>query len=342
MRLLIVLTIIHGVLSENAPIDPLSDEFIDYINSLNTTWKAGRNFHPKTSFKYLTKLMGVHPDAVLHKLPLKSDNFDAYYDGPIPEQFDSREQWRDCPTISEIRDQGSCGSCWAFGAVESMSDRVCIHSSGKQSVRLSAEDLVFCCDSCGFGCDGGFPGAAWDFWVRHGIVTGGSYGSDQGCQPYEIAPCEHHMNGTRKQCTGHSPTPMPHCKKTCQPSYKRSFKQDLHYGKSAYSVDSDVKSIQKEISSNGPVEGTLTVFEDFLNYKGGVYKHVHGKALGGHAIRMLGWGTENGTPYWLVANSWNTDWGDNGYFKILRGSDECGIEGGVSAGIPRAKTLFFL
>lgn len=44
----------------------------------------------------------------------------------------------------------------------------------------------------------------------------------------------------------------------------------------------------------------------------GVYQHVTGQMLGGHAIKILGWGKENDTPYWLVANSWNTDWGDNG------------------------------
>jgi cathepsin B len=49
----------------------------------------------------------------------------------------------------------------------------------------------------------------------------------------------------------------------------------------------------------------------------------------------LGWGVEDGTPYWLVANSWNTDWGNNGYFKILRGSNECGIEDEIVAGIPQ-------
>ncbi len=86
---------------------------------------------------------------------------------------------------------------------------------------------------------------------------------------------------------------------------------------------------------NGPVEAALTVYEDFLLYKSGVYQHVHGKALGGHAIRMLGWGVEDGTPYWLIANSWNTDWGDNGYFKILRGKDHCGIESQITAGLPK-------
>lgn len=68
--------------------------------------------------------------------------------------------------------------------------------------------------------------------------------------------------------------------------------------------------------------------------RSGVYQHVTGKELGGHAIRILGWGEENGTPYWLIANSWNSDWGDNGYFKILRGSDHCGIESSINAGLP--------
>lgn len=67
----------------------------------------------------------------------------------------------------------------------------------------------------------------------------------------------------------------------------------------------------------------------------GVYQHVTGSALGGHAIRILGWGIEKGTPYWLIANSWNSDWGDNGYVRILQGKDECGIESSISAGLPR-------
>lgn len=65
----------------------------------------------------------------------------------------------------------------------------------------------------------------------------------------------------------------------------------------------------------------------------GVYQHKSGAPLGGHAIKLLGWGTEDGTPYWLVANSWNPDWGDQGFFKILRGRDECGIESNIVAGM---------
>ena len=67
----------------------------------------------------------------------------------------------------------------AFGAVEAMSDRICIHSEGKVNAHLSAENLVSCCYGCGFGCNGGFPGAAWSYWVKKGIVTGGNFNSSQ-------------------------------------------------------------------------------------------------------------------------------------------------------------------
>ena len=89
----------------------------------------------------------------------------------------------------------------------------------------------------------------------------------------------------------------------------------------------------------GPVEGSFTVYADFPTYKSGVYQHVTGDALGGHAIKILGWGTENNTPYWLVANSWNEGWGDHGFFKILRGSDECGIEDGIVAGLFKSSNV---
>ena len=73
---------------------------------------------------------------------------------------------------------------------------------------------------------------------------------------------------------------------------------------------------------------------DFEAYTGGVYQHTSGKYLGGHAVKMIGWGVDadTGTPYWLCVNSWNYGWGEQGLFRILRGSDECGIESSVVAG----------
>jgi len=89
-----------------------------------------------------------------------------------------------------------------------------------------------------------------------------------------------------------------------------------------------------EIYNHGPVEGSFTVYEDFVAYKKGVYEHTTGSALGGHAIKIIGWGVESGIPYWSCVNSWNTNWGEKGLFRIRRGNNECGIEGSVNAGLP--------
>lgn len=78
----------------------------------------------------------------------------------------------------------------------------------------------------------------------------------------------------------------------------------------------------------------MDVYADFMTYKSGVYAHTTGDYLGGHAIKIIGWGTENGVDYWLCANSWDLGFGINGYFMIQRGTDESGIEDGCIAGTP--------
>jgi len=315
------------------PHSPAVDQrIIDHINSdPHATWTAGVNqrFVNKT-VAFAQRLCGVLPGGP--KLPVK----EHYIKDPaaIPTAFDSRTQWGStCPSISEIRDQGDCGSCWAFGAVESQTDRTCIKSNGAQQPELSAEDMLSCCGSCGMGCAGGFPGSAWLWWKSTGVVTGGLYDSHMGCYPYQVAACDHHVKGKLPPC-GQNEVPTPPCVKKCESGYNTSYSQDKHVGKTAYSVSAKVADIQTEIMTNGPVEATYTVYMDFVHYKSGVYVHKTGAALGGHAVKILGWGLLNNVAYWTVANSWNTDWGAQGYFLIKRGVDECGIESGITAGLP--------
>jgi len=330
---LLVVCLTHGISIERPKHErPLiTSSFIDHINSVQSSWKAGPTKFQSWPLKSIKRLMGVR-DGYLDRLkkiePLVHD-----VPNDIPTSFDARENWPNCPTIKEVRDQGSCGSCWAFGAVEAMSDRVCIVSMGAVNAHISAEDLVDCCSSCGFGCDGGFLEAAWEYYKKPGLVTGGNYNSKEGCEPYTIASCDHHVNKTLPPCGGEQPTPK--CVKKCIDGYSVPYAKDKHFGKSVYTIRSDVKQIQTEIMTNGPVETAFTVYADFLAYQSGVYKHTTGGVLGGHAVKILGWGVENSQNYWLIANSWNMDWGDNGFFKILRGTDECGIESGVVAGEPQ-------
>jgi len=137
----------------------LSQEMIDYINNVDTTWKAGPSF-PGRDEKYIRKLCGVREWD--RKLPEKKITpLEA-----IPDEFDSRTNWPNCPSLRDIRDQADCGSCWvsspimccrsvwfclvqAFGAVEAMSDRYCI--AFQMHVNISAADMNSCCMTCGNG-----------------------------------------------------------------------------------------------------------------------------------------------------------------------------------------------
>lgn len=87
--------------------------------------------------------MGVHPDSINYRLPEYLHDPSNYSD--LPPSFDARTQWPSCVSLNEIRDQGSCGGCWAFATSEVMSDRICIKSNGANQVKLSAQNLISCC-----------------------------------------------------------------------------------------------------------------------------------------------------------------------------------------------------
>ena len=102
---------------------------------------------------------------------------------------------------------------------------------------------------------------------------------------------------------------------------------------------STVEDIQKAIMTNGPVEAGFEVYKSFMAYKSGVYSRewwqFWDELMGGHAIKIIGWGVQDDVEYWLIANSWGTTWGDlGGFFKIKRGDDTCNIEDQVYAGLP--------
>jgi cathepsin B len=100
------------------------------------------------------------------------------------------------------------------------------------------------------------------------------------------------------------------------------------------------EDLMAELYTNGPVEVAFEVYEDFAHYKTGIYKHLFGGFMGGHAVKLIGWGTtDDGVDYWTIVNSWNTNWGEDGLFRIVRGNDECGIESNAVAGLPSREVL---
>jgi len=296
-------------------------KMVNFINKLRTTWKA------KVYERDITNLVGTRHETEKMKLPEKKAFTNSNAD--LPTNYDLREAYPQCETLREIRDQSTCGACWAFSSAEVMSDRLCIHSGQKIQTRVSAAHLTTCCTSCGDGCFGGYPSSCFDYWKRYGIPSGGLYGDTTTCVPYFFPPCNDHMH----ECTDYQST--PECETKCQEGYPKSLEEDKTYGKSSYSVRGE-ENIKKEIYENGSVVGTLTVYEDFADYSSGIYQHVTGSYLGLHAIKIIGWGeTEDGIKYWIIANSWNETWGEKGFFRLLRGVNECGIESSAETGMPK-------
>jgi len=302
----------------------ISEDMVNYINSLQTTWKASSNqgaISSKTIHE-VKRLLGAKR-GVRGILPEKTE-FEVA-PSQLPTSYDPRTVWTNCTSMFTIRDQSDCGSCWAFGAVEAMSDRNCIFLN--QNISLSAQDMNSCSESD--GCGGGFPSSAWSYWVQTGVVT-------DTCSPYTLPPCDHHLPNSTHPCPANE-YPTPPCVRKCNATLTNAtWASSLHYGKTSYAIYKGAVAIQQEILANGPVETAFTVYEDFLTYTSGVYEHKTGAALGGHAVKILGWGVwENTTPYWIVANSWNSDWGNKGYFYMIRGTNNCGFEDEIDAGIPK-------
>jgi len=313
---------------------------VDQVNAAQSSWKAA----PTDRFGSLEDVKTVcgtwtkdHPNYVDMKLPLHPAELNPLPVSQIPDDFDSRTNWPKCTVISTVRDQSACGSCWAFGSTEAFEDSRCI-STGEDR-EFSVEDTAGCCSGigCGMsqGCGGGQPSAALSWMTHTGVVSGGDYfnksDASGGCKPYTLAPCAHHVPPSSKYPACPSKEYNLFCTKKCSDAAANvtSYEDDKTKGSKAHALNT-VAGMQTAIMTTGPLAVAFTVYGDFPTYKSGVYRHITGQALGGHAVEMIGWGVDSGTPYWWVKNSWNEQWGDGGYFKILRGKDECGIEDDVT------------
>jgi len=291
----------------------VSTKMIREINQQQNHWKAAHNHITRMPKSQARRLLGLDLENV-HAYTWRNQVFSAEEIAAAPETFDARTAWPQCTTMKEIRNQKHCGSCWAFGAVEAMSDRICVASN--KNVRLSAEDMNSCSrstfSSCG-SCNGGQPGCAWTYWVNTGVVT-------EECYPYTAG------NDTSSMVT-------PECKKKCTGNTALDWNTDKHKGKKSYTVVGEA-NYKTELSTNGPFEVAFQVYADFMSYSSGIYHHTSGGYEGGHAVKLIGYGEEDGVKFWTCANSWDTTWGEEGFFRIRRGDNECSIESQGWAGLP--------
>jgi cathepsin B len=313
------------------------EDLVQYINKQGGTWTAESNKFDGLSKDELKKFLGaMKKPAHMHRrgTPGKSVKLDK-----VPDSFDAIQAWPQCAkVIGLIQDQSACGSCWAVSTTSVMSDRLCIQSNASIQTSISALDLMACCNYCGYQCQGGWPDEAFYKWTKEGIVTGDSYTADSLCLPYPIAPC-HLDDKTGKNVCPKEPRDSYKCTKKCQASYKaESYKNDHYFGKNVQYFSNQNDDAIAELIAAGPIVAAFNVYEDFYKYKSGVYQYKGGDFVGGHAVRIVGYGTtKDGVDFWKVANSWNDYWGENGYFRILRGTNDCGFEEEITSALADVK-----
>jgi cathepsin B len=279
----------------------ITSDYIEDLKSKVSYQVFDYESHPFKGYSeaQLKSMLGLkrHPEFVPKKMEY------GIVDATLPTTFDSRTQWPTC--VHAIRDQAQCGSCWAFAASEVLSDRFCIATNGKTDVILSPQDLVSC-DKTDYGCDGGYLDHSWQYLVSTGIVS-------DDCLPYS--------SGTGRVAA---------CPKTgtCK---KGSW---LKYRASGFTQFQSINDIKQSLVSEGPVETGFDVYDDFMNYSGGVYTRTSDNLLGGHAVKVVGWGVEGSDEHWIVANSWGSSWGETGFFRIKFG--ECNFDSDMIAGAPNS------
>jgi len=232
----------------------------------------------------------------------------------LPAAFDSRERWPACKdTIGRIHNQGTCGSCWAFGALSSIDSRLCIATDGVFSGAMLSRGFATSCGGPG-GCKGASSSRAFKLLASSGVPTGGA----TGCSPYF----------GHGQGTDHfgADAAAPPCPTECGNSaFLRSLHQDT-FKLPSLSKYVELQSLgssnptmvyqlaREAIMNSGPIPSGIYADGPFMGYTGGVYEHsCNTKA--NHETTTIGWG-KDGKDYWLVLNSWGPGWGEQGSFRV--------------------------
>lgn len=281
------------------------------MNLRSGTSKAKKSYPTHVSIdEKVEKAMKIHKNIMQ-----KSKNDRVY----LPENLD----WRNHDGqnfVSPVGDQQSCGSCYSFGSMGMMEGRVRVMTNNTEQPIFSEQEIITCGKDKTYnqGCNGGFAYLiAGKYMESFGVV-------DSTCVPY---------NYKNTTCPDTS-----NCKRWYANNYKFL---GGYYG----ATTNDGGQAMMQALQNGPVAVGFDVQDDFGSYSGGVYTHT-GTFLKdsfnpfvyvNHEVVCVGYGVcdgknpecgsaKSGTPYWIVKNSWGTGWGLDGFFLILRGVDEVGIE----------------
>ncbi|XP_021902038.1 thiol protease aleurain-like [Carica papaya] len=208
----------------------------------------------------------------------------------LPETKD----WREEGVVSPVKDQGSCGSCWTFSTTGAL--EAAYHQAFGKGISLSEQQLVDCAGAFNnFGCHGGLPSQAFEYIKYNGgLDTEEAY-------PYTAEDGK------------------------CKFSSENVGVQVLDSVNITLGAEDELKHA---VALVRPVSVAFEVVRSFRFYKKGVYSSTTCGSTPmdvNHAVLAVGYGVEDGVPYWLIKNSWGGDWGENGYFKMEMGKNMCGV-----------------
>jgi cathepsin X len=210
-----------------------------------------------------------------------------------------------------------CGSCWAHGAMSSLADRIKImRKAAWPDYNLAIQYILNCGQQVGGTCHGGSATGAFQFVKDNGIPL-------DTCLPYEAKDFECSAINTCRNCKG----PADHGTCWAQTNFTKFYVEQFGHV-------TGPPNIMAEIATRGPVAAGIdaTVLE---NYKGGIITATTPANIN-HIVSIVGYGsTTAGQDYWIVRNSWGQYWGENGWFRIIRGKDALGIERSVSWAVPK-------
>ncbi|XP_025885620.1 cysteine proteinase COT44-like [Solanum lycopersicum] len=265
----------------------------EHNNSKNQTYVLGLNrFADLTNEEYRTIFLGTKSDA--RRRLVESKNASHHYDFRASDSVPKSVDWRKKGAVAPIKDQGTCGSCWAFSTVAAVEGINQIATG--EMITLSEQELIDCDRMYNDGCNGGLMDYAFQFIISNGGINTESH------YPY---------NGIDHICD------------LVQKNAKVVSIDDYEV------VAANEKALKKAVAHQ-PISVAIEASgRAFQLYSSGIFTGNCGTQLD-HGVVVVGYGTENGVDYWIVRNSWGTNWGEDGYIKMERNiedtnSGKCGI-----------------
>lgn len=264
------------------------------IRDKGANWVAGETSISKLSAEELRRRFPPPRDRLFKaaRQPQASRQIAAATD--FPAKFD----WRNVNGhnyVTTVKDQGQCGACWAFASTAALESRILIAGQTPDTELNLSEQSMVSCDEKNYGCGGGYLDYAVEFLQITGIPL-------ETCYPFTSGG-----DGITGACGG--------CADWRQNTYRITAVEE---------VSASVEAMKNAIVKHGPLFVGMVIYQDFLSYKSGIYSHVTGTVVAGHAVALVGY--DEAEQCWIAKNSMGTDWGENGFFKIKAGVNEANIE----------------